>query len=166
MSGATPSHSLDLAQWVKALEECLRGTDIALLQVQLPGVNLRLQCDVAGQAPAKAPQHKAAQATAVQAPSAPPAPLSPALLLVRAGSVGVLRLGHPLHAQPLVRSGQAVDIGQALALLQIGAVMLPVLAPCAGRVGRVLAQDGEIVGYGSLLLEIETGTEQERVDAD
>lgn len=167
MTGAAPSNDkADLVHWTRALEKCLRGTDIALLQVQLPGLSLRLQRDPAGQVSAKASQHKAAVATAVRVPSVTPACLPPAPCQVRAGSVGVLRLGHPLHAQPLARTGQAVGLGQALALLQIGAVMLPVLAPCAGRVGRVLVQDGQLVGYGTVLLEIETEREQERPHAD
>lgn len=167
MTEAEPSNNkVDLVHWTRALEECLRGTDIALLQVQLPGLSLRLQRDPAGQASARAPQHKAALATAAQVPSAAPACLPPAPCQVRAGSVGVVRLCHPLHAQPLAHTGQAVGLGQALALLQIGAVMLPVLAPCAGRVGRVLVQDGQLVGYGAVLLEIETEREQERPHAD
>lgn len=85
---------------------------------------------------------------------------------VRAGSVGWLRLSHPLRTQALVQPGQQVRRGQALALLQIGAVLLPVSAPCAGRVARWLAQDGVRVGYGEPLLEIETDTDMEASDAD
>jgi len=163
-----PNHKADPVHWARALEACLRGTDIALLQLQLPGLDLRLQRDPAGQAPGPAPSPSPQQQPAVApaTPATPPAPAWPAPCQVRAASVGLLRLTHPLHAQPLVCVGQVVGAGQALALLQIGSVMLPVLSPCLGRVVRVLAQEGQRVGYGSVLLEIETDREQERPDAD
>lgn len=169
---ADPVDPVDLAQWVGQLEASLRGTDIALLEVQAPGVSLRLRrvpdgsvvdkaagsSPVPADAPQDAPSHRPAEGA--------PKDQAPPSCQVRAGSVGWLRLAHPLRTQALVQPGQVVRRGQALALLQIGAVLLPVSAPCAGRVARWLAQDGTRVGYGEPLLEIETNTDMEASDAD
>lgn len=141
--------TLDSAEMTKLgdladrLQGWLQTTDIGLLELRGPGVFIRLQT------------HEAERAAA---PAAPP----PEARTLRAGSVGVLRLSHPLRAQALVQPGQAVDTGQTLALLQIGAVLLPVNAPCAGVLGEWLAQDGAVLGYGQPLIDIE----REARDAD
>jgi biotin carboxyl carrier protein len=41
-------------------------------------------------------------------------------------------------------------------LLQIGPLLLPVIAPVAGRVARRLADDGATVGFGAPLIEFQT----------
>lgn len=165
-----PADPVDLAQWVAQLEACLRGTGIALLEVQAPGVSLRLRRVPGEPSPSAAspvrPPAAAEAPEAAKTAQASPAPAAEAMCQVRAGSVGWLRLSHPLRTQALVQPGQQVRRGQALALLQIGAVLLPVSAPCAGRVARWLAQDGVRVGYGEPLLEIETDTDMEASDAD
>ena len=75
--------------------------------------------------------------------------------LVRAGCPGRVRLNHPLHTEPLVRPGQVVEAGQALLLLQVGQVLLPVPAPRAGRVLRLRIAEGSVVGHGDALLDME-----------
>jgi acetyl-CoA carboxylase biotin carboxyl carrier protein len=142
----SPVH--DLAELAGQLEAWLGATDIAMLELRGPGVFIRLQAPAVQPTPADAMASDTAAAAQRR--------------VVRAGSVGVLRLAHPLRAQPLVHSGQAVRRGQALALLQIGAVLLPVCAPCDGTVGQWLAQDASTVGYGTPLLDMET----EASDAD
>ena len=73
-------------------------------------------------------------------------------LTLRAGSVGLVRLAHPLREAPLVQAGEPVAAGQALLLLQVGQVLLPVTAPRAGRVRQVLVEAGAAVGYGHPLV--------------
>jgi acetyl-CoA carboxylase biotin carboxyl carrier protein len=73
---------------------------------------------------------------------------------VRAGSVGLLLHTHPLRSEPLVKVGQQVAAGQALALLKIGLVLLPVSAPRAGVVSRIVAPDASAVGFGEPLIEL------------
>jgi acetyl-CoA carboxylase biotin carboxyl carrier protein len=140
--------SAGLADLAGRLQGWQQATDIGLLELRGPGVFIRLQAPAGAQASAA---HVAAS-EALQQPAR----------TVRAGSVGVLRLSHPLRAQPLVQRGQTVSAGQTLALLQIGAVLLPVGAPCAGTLGQWLTQDGVVVGYGQALIDME----EEARDAD
>jgi acetyl-CoA carboxylase biotin carboxyl carrier protein len=75
---------------------------------------------------------------------------------IRAPSLGVFLHGHPSTGTALARPGQAVRKGDAVGLLRIGALLLPVLAPRDGVIADHLAEDGVIVGYGSPLLRLQS----------
>lgn len=150
MSQTTRCAKTDIGHLIETLQDCLRGTDIGLLEWQGPGVYLRLQG-----MPAPAAVPAGASDKRVATVDVPLPPQTRPLREVRAGSVGVLRLSHPLHQQALVHSGQKVQRGQTLALLQIGMALLPVPAPGDGVIGRILAAEGAVVGYGTPLLEID-----------
>src|SRR6185436_1376747 len=66
--------------------------------------------------------------------------------------VGIFLHRHPLHDAPLARRGTRVQSGQAVGLLHIGVLLLPVPAPVAGVVGDALAPHGAMVGFGSDLV--------------
>jgi len=70
-------------------------------------------------------------------------------------SIGVFTSSHPLAPKPYVAPGTAVRAGDIVGLLSIGPVLLPVEAPCAGTVRRVLSKEGALVGFGDPLIEIE-----------
>ena len=127
---------------VRQLSKWLQDTDITLLELTGPGTSVRLRRDTAG-------------AILEQAlPAAPPANEATATTVVRAGSVGVLLHAHPLRPEPLVRVGQQVSEGQPVALLKIGLVLLPVPAPRAGVVSRIVAANEAAVGFGEALIEL------------
>ena len=130
----------DIAQ---QLEDWLRETPIHTLQLRGPGTFIHLT---------QATGHHTdpmAEAGAVARPE------NATSTIVRAGSVGVVMHAHPLRDDPLVQIGQRVLAGQTVALLRVGAVLLPVPAPHDGVVRQVLADNGHIVGYGDRLVEIE-----------
>ena len=131
---------------VRQLSDWLQGTDITTLELLGPGLQVRLE----RQGPA-----------VITAPVPADAAGAPAAHAVRAGSVGVLHLAVPGRDRPLVHAGQAVIEGQPLALLRIGQVLLPVLAPCAGIVARIAAAEGDTVGYGQLLVELAVEPKEE-----
>lgn len=114
----------------------LTGTDIALLELEGPGTSLRLRRCGGGYVE---------QETLPQAAAG---------TLVRTPSVGVLLLAHPQQQAPLAPPGSRVRAGQALALLRIGVLLLPVVAPRDGQVARVLVADGTTVGYGEAVVEL------------
>lgn len=76
-------------------------------------------------------------------------------ILVRAPSVGTLRLAHPMRSAPFVTVGAAVGEGDILALVQVGPLYEPVLASSAGTVVAVLAADAARVGYGAPLFRLD-----------
>ena len=134
--------STQLAQWLQA-------TDIAELEFTGPDRRLRLHRTAGDNITVEviAPQTACG--------SYPQAGQSEPRTTIRAGCVGVVLLSHPLREDTLVRVGQCVSAGQAVALLKVGKVMLPVPAPRAGKVTRILATDQAIAGYGTPLVEIE-----------
>lgn len=130
-----------IAAPVVQLAEWLQGTDIGLLELRGPGQTVRLSRQPSG------------EVREIAAP-APMSQASATATLVRAGSVGVVLLTHPLRSDPLVQAGQQVAAGQTLALLQIGLVLLAVPAPHAGVVGRIVCPHQSAVGFGAPLLEL------------
>ena len=78
---------------------------------------------------------------------------------VKAPNVGILLHHHPMQQAPLAPRASRIRAGQTVALLQIGALLLPIEAPRGGVVTRLLQQHGALVGYGSEIVELSTGGE-------
>lgn len=120
------------AEQVQLFSRWLEGTDIALFELSTGQETLRLRRGAAG--------------------SKAPAEIKAAYSTIPAPSVGLFRRSHPLRAAPLVQPGQHVDEGEPVGLLQIGALLVHVVAPCAGTVLEVVAEDGAAVGFGAPLV--------------
>lgn len=67
---------------------------------------------------------------------------------------GVLRLQHAVDDAPFAELGDEVAAGRVIALLQIGTIYAPVVAPVSGVLVRLLALPGRLVGFGAPLFEI------------
>lgn len=138
---------------VRQLSQWLAGTDITLLELSGPGRTIRLRRD--GGSAAAGSGAALATAAAGDGAAAAAAAAATAPTVVRSGSVGIVLHAHPLRPEPLVRLGQQVATGQAVALLKIGLVLLAVVAPHAGKVARIVAGHDTAVGFGDALIEIE-----------
>lgn len=129
-----------IAEQVAMLTRLLDGTSIELLELTSGQETIRLRRDPDGAAHTALPPAEAAPGPVVPAPS-----------------VGVFRRTHPLRTEPIVRPGDQVQEGDPVGLLQIGALLLHVAAPCPGTVLEVLAQDGATVGFGTPLVRLSGG---------
>lgn len=129
----------------RQLEAWLRATPIHTLELRGPGTFIHLT-QATGNSPNPDPMTGA---------GAVARPEDATSTIVRAGSVGVVMHAHPLRDDPWVQVGQQVRAGQTVALLRVGAVLLPVPAPHDGVVLKILADNGQIVGYGDSLVAIE-----------
>jgi acetyl-CoA carboxylase biotin carboxyl carrier protein len=69
--------------------------------------------------------------------------------------VGIAYLAPEPGAPPFVRIGDSVSEGDTLLIIEAMKVMNQIRAPRAGRVTRILAEDGEPVEYGAALMLIE-----------
>ena len=139
-----------LLEQASQLTAWLGGTDIVLVELSGPGTMIRVRRDSAAAA-AGATRPMPELSIAPQPQQSP----QPKPMVVRAGSVGIVLHAHPLRKEPLVRAGQPVVAGQAVALLKIGTVLLVVPAPRPGVVLRVIAPDGSVAGYGDPLVELD-----------
>jgi acetyl-CoA carboxylase biotin carboxyl carrier protein len=127
------------------LSAWLAATDIDALELSGPGVHLRLRRE-AGQVRALGPAEPLGAAAAATAPLP--------TRTVTAPAVGIFQHAHPMHVAPLASPGSAVKAGQALGLLRIGLLLIPVPAPCDGIVIDHVCADGAVVGYGTPLVHL------------
>lgn len=78
----------------------------------------------------------------------------PSRQIVAAPTVGLFLHRHPLHTTMLAPEGTQVKAGQALGLLRIGSLLVPVTAPRDGIVGAMLVAHETVVGFGTGLVEL------------
>ena len=114
-----------------------------------------------------APPAEPAPAPALAAPPrpAPPAPPAPPTMsgggdaahpsAVISPLVGVVYVAPEPGGRPFVAVGDTVSENDTLFIVEAMKTMNPVRAPRAGRVARILAEDGVRVEYGEVLLILE-----------
>jgi acetyl-CoA carboxylase biotin carboxyl carrier protein len=125
---------------VRQLSTWLAATDIELLELRGPDHEVCLR-------------REGAQVVVVAAESRANEDAGPPVVVTAPG-VGVLLHGHPLRREAFVRIGERVRTGQVLALLRIGALLVPVKAPREGIALGPLVAEGATVGYGTPVLEL------------
>ncbi len=122
-----------------ALAAAFAASGLDELVLTGPGTDLHLRRPGREAAPRSAPP---AGRTTARAPGA---------TTIRAPGVGLFLPRHPLRAELLVAPDRRVRAGQAVALLRIGSLLRPVVAPDHGTVGAALVEEGAIVGFGTAL---------------
>ena len=124
---------------VRQLSDWLCDTDIARLELRGPGESICLRREGGRIVVAQDDPALDAEATTVAATAA---------------SVGVFLHRHPLRDTAIAETGTTVRSGQIVGLLQIGALLLPVTAPCDGVVAAMLLEHRATSGYGTRLVEL------------
>lgn len=121
------------------LVEAMRRTGTGLLEVEGAGDFLRLVLPETG-----------AEATAALPVADKPAPQQ-----VKSQWLGRFAACGQDDGLTPPTAGDAVCEGQVLGYVAEEGARLPVCAPVSGTLRAVLAQDGQIVGYGDVLFELE-----------
>lgn len=147
---------------IKELIEILSNTDIAELCVESEGVKISIKKGPAWHAavvpqPAVASAPPAqAQAPAVAAPAAAdPAEDDDRYVKVTAPMVGTFYRAPAPDAEPYVRVGDIVDVGQPLCIIEAMKLMNEIESEVRGRIVKILVENEEPVEYGQLLFLIE-----------
>jgi acetyl-CoA carboxylase biotin carboxyl carrier protein len=122
---------------VAAIAAWLAATDIDYLELAGPAGHLRLR---RGGEP---------DTTAVGAGDGPI--VEETTVAMPSPGFGIFLHAHPLHDTPLVRVGDSVAVGQLLAFLKIGPLLVPVPAQHEGVITAIVAQHGALVGFGDPL---------------
>ena len=121
---------------------------------------------VASSAPAKPATPSAAQTSSpaaakghvVSAPQARPAPeLGPNQRMVESPMVGTFYRSPSPGGPPFVEEGDAVHKGQPLCLIEAMKMMNEIEAETAGKIVRILCDNGQPVEYGQPMIVIEAG---------
>ncbi|MCK0167479.1 acetyl-CoA carboxylase biotin carboxyl carrier protein [Jannaschia sp. S6380] len=158
----TKTHDSDVA-FIKALAELLRENDLSELEVSREyGEDDALNVRVARQMTA-APQAAPAQVSVPSAPSAPQTPTPPQPPAARedpaqdpgavtSPMVGTAYLASEPGASSFVQVGDSVEEGQTLLIVEAMKTMNQIPSPRAGKVKRILVEDGAAVEYGAPLV--------------
>lgn len=160
----TKHHESDVA-FIKALAELLRENDLTELEVMREyGDDDSLNVRVSRQLPAPAPVHYAAPTAPVAsaAPAAPAAPQAAAPAVsadpaqdpgaVTSPMVGTAYLSAEPGATAFVKVGDTVSEGQTLLIVEAMKTMNQIPSPRAGKVKRILVEDGAPVEFGAPLV--------------
>ncbi|CTQ48739.1 acetyl-CoA carboxylase biotin carboxyl carrier protein [Jannaschia donghaensis] len=152
----TKNHESDVA-FIKALAELLRENDLSELEVSREyGEDDALNVRVARQMVAAPVQH------AVAAPAAAPAPAAAAAApqedpaqdpgAVTSPMVGTVYLSSEPGSAAFVSVGDTVAEGQTLLIVEAMKTMNQIPSPRAGKVTRILVEDGAPVEFGAPLV--------------
>lgn len=134
------------ARWVPSsqdwqqLADCLQAADLDSLEIEAPGLALRMV--------------RGAQGYEIE-----PLPIGEEVLLprkseismVRAPVAGVFLQAHPLGVPSMAQPGEAVSAGAVIGFMQIGCLLVPVIAPRRGTLSAWSVASGTLVGYGTEL---------------
>lgn len=147
---------------LKALVELMRDSGLTELEVDGRQGRIRL---VRGEAQPRAAQAAPAPIAEAASVVARPAPAGPAAIpalelaagqvLITSPMVGTFYRAAAPDAQPFVREGDLVHKGQTLCIVEAMKMLNEIEATVAGRVVRVLADNGQPVQYGQPLMVIE-----------
>lgn len=76
---------------------------------------------------------------------------------VKAPMAGFFRGRHPglADAGPLTEAGKALEAGSVVGFIEVGPVLLPVVAPAAGVTDEIHARAGALIGYGDAVMTME-----------
>lgn len=146
---------------IKELIAVLSESDIAEFSVETNGVKLKIK---KGTTPQAAPPPPPAQPVPVPAEPSRPAPAAqePEQAQSKAGHVTVIapmvgtfyRAPAP-DADPYVKPGDAVEVGQPLCIIEAMKLMNEIESEVKGRVVEILVENGQPVEYGQPLMIIE-----------
>lgn len=144
ISGATAGEAdvASVVEWASALAAMAKEGKLHQLEIEHQGHKLFLRRREQALVPVAAPQ--------VPAPVAAPTPLDELeddadLLPVTSEVVGVFRAGK-------IGQGDIVKSGQALAYVESMNLNQEIVAPRAGQVVEIIAQEGDPVEYGQALV--------------
>jgi acetyl-CoA carboxylase biotin carboxyl carrier protein len=135
---------------VRALAALLAETGLSEIEYAVGDRRIRVARNLAPAAfaaPALAPAQPAAggEARAAPAPAEHPG-------AVKSPMVGTVYLAPQPDSPPFVRVGDPVAEGQILLIIEAMKVMNQIQSPRAGRLARILVEDGAPVEYGQALM--------------
>jgi acetyl-CoA carboxylase biotin carboxyl carrier protein len=144
------SDDLIRSVWDQARELMARieGTTLSRISVEAAGTKIEIERD-----PTLVPANPVPAATV--ADGVPAGAEVEAGHAVRAPLVGTFYASPQPGADPFVQEGDVVDAGQTVAIVEAMKLMNQVPADIAGKVAKILVQDGEWVEFEQALIILE-----------
>ncbi len=138
---------------VSELVELAVKHDLAELEVEQGGTRIRVVRERSAPAPGPRPDGAPAAAPA-PAPTAETA-IAANLVKIEAPMVGTFYHAPSPDAAPFVHEGDVVKDGQVLCIIEAMKLMNEIEAKVAGRIARVLVENGQPVEFGQALFLID-----------
>ena len=147
---------------VKKLIELLEESGIAEIEITEGDDSVRISryptsayAAAPQQAPAAAPVAVAAAAPAAPVPAAAAAPAEPAGHAVTAPMVGTLYSAPSPTAEPFIKVGDPVAVGDTLCIIEAMKMMNQIEADKSGTISAILVEDGSPIEFDQVLFVIE-----------
>ena len=143
------------------------ANELGLTEIEIESAGTRLRVQRAGPPPAAPIVHAVPPIVhAVPTPMATPQPgvaepsvvadvAAPAAITVEAPMVGTFYRASGPTADPYVREGDVVKEGQVLCIIEAMKLMNEIESKAAGRIMKILVENGQPVEYGQALFLIE-----------
>jgi acetyl-CoA carboxylase biotin carboxyl carrier protein len=138
---------------IRQLANLLTENDLTEIEIEQDDRRVRVVRARAGAEPAAGGQ-EAPQSAPRAAPAASSAP-GPHPGTINSPMVGTAYRARDPDADPFVRIGDLVMEGQTVLIIEAMKVMNDIPAPRAGKVTRILVEDGQPVEYGEPLMIVE-----------
>jgi acetyl-CoA carboxylase biotin carboxyl carrier protein len=154
-AAAAPGGDDRLVELTRRLAAMAAELGLSEIEVESAGVRLRVQ---RGGAPS-APGGAAPPVAGAVAPAAEPAIVAdtqaPAAITVEAPMVGTFYRAASPTSEPYVREGDVVKEGQILCIIEAMKLMNEIESKAAGRILKILVENGQPVEYGQPLVLLE-----------
>ena len=147
---ARPDHPQALTDLVRQLGSLLSELGLSEIEVNQGETRIRLS---------RTPPGAATSPVAVTTSSSPPAHVADALsfagITIESPMVGTFYRASSPTAEPYVREGDLVKEGQILCIIEAMKLMNEIETRAAGRIAKILVDNGQAVEYGQPLFLIE-----------
>ncbi|HEU4367447.1 MAG TPA: acetyl-CoA carboxylase biotin carboxyl carrier protein [Methylomirabilota bacterium] len=132
-------------------------TELDLAEVEVESAEVRVRVQRSATVPVAQPANAAAPATAILPVERPLVAdvVSAALVSMEAPMVGTFYRASSPTADPYVHEGDMVKEGQVLCIIEAMKLMNEIESKVAGRVARILVENGQAVEYGQALFLID-----------
>ena len=165
-SGPLTGEEANLVELIDRLAAVADGSGLAEIEISLAGtrVLVRSRAAVTGSAP-RAAEAPHAESAATLPPSAPVSDASPATsaapapasgVFVNAPLTGIFYAAASPGADAMVKVGDTVAVGQPIGLIEAMKLFNEIKSDKAGRVARVIAENGRIVKSKTPIIELES----------
>ena len=168
-SGALTGEEANLVELIDRLAAVAGGSGLAEIEISVAGtrVLVRSRAAVTGSAPraAEAPRAESAATVPVATPTTPATDASPGTsaapapasgVFVNAPLTGIFYAAASPGADAMVKVGDTVAVGQPIGLIEAMKLFNEIKSDKAGRVARVVAENGRIVKSKTPIIELES----------
>ena len=143
---------------IKEMITLMNENDLTEIEIEREGTKIKLKKSTSDSPEIvhSRPRHYQAEHPQPAAePNAPAPAVNSKLKEVKSPMVGTFYRSPTPDAAPFVESGQVVEIGQVVCIVEAMKLMNEIDSPCAGKIAKILLQDGQVVEYGEVLFLID-----------